>query len=79
MFVEKTFNVIISRALWKESTMADKKLAVMIIDEIFEHVGMQQLPRIMVESILDIVITSSCDKNSNLRQASNYGLAMFIE
>jgi len=71
MFVEKTFNVIICRAMWKESTLADKKLAVMIIDEIFEHVGMQQMPKIMVESILDIVITASCDKNSNLRQASN--------
>lgn len=43
----------------------------MIIDEIFEHVGLQNVPKIMVEAILDIVITSSCDKNSNLRQASN--------
>lgn len=71
MFVEKTFNVIIVRALWKESTLADKKLAVMIIDEIFEHVGIQNLPKIMTESIIDIVITSSNDRNSNLRQAAN--------
>ena len=71
MFVEKTFNVIIVRALWKESTLADKKLAVMIIDEVFEHVGIENLPKIMTESIIDIVLTSSCDRNSNLRQAAN--------
>jgi len=61
-----------------EASLSDKKLAVFIIDDIIDHVGLELLPEIMNKSILNILFKSCEDDNSNLRQAANFGVGIFI-
>jgi len=76
-------NVLYSNVIYKgiknDAQLTDAKLAVFIIDDIIEHIGLEQLPNIMYEAMTESIINGSNSNNSNLRQACNYGLGLYIK
>lgn len=79
MMVEKCYKDIISVGLQLNAPLANKKLSVFIIDDIFDHVGEEVLPLIMLREMVESLLKFSADKSHNLRQAVNFGLGVVIQ